>query len=390
MFKDKFALGIIVATIVLFLGGAYAAARLSQSRSTSQGDTSPDRQQLLAVANDDHIKGNPAARVVLVEYLDFECGVCGTYHPLIKDLLEEFGEEIIVVNRYFPLVGHRNAMNAALAVEAAGRQGKYFEMHDLLFEKQADWIGQQFSNRDLFDQYALELGLEMEQYKRDLDSPEVRERVQRDLESGQALGVNSTPTFFLNGERIPNPRSLEDFRTLIKAALLTTPKPEELVLGDKVHEHIDLKVYLSGEQLDLSQAKYQESIDNPLEPSVHLHDGNGEVVHKHRDGATLGLFFTSLGMTLREDCFITDEGKRFCNDANNELRFFVNGQANDQFANYELNDLDRVLISYGPKNVDLTEQINAVTDLSCIYSEKCPERGAPPTEGCVGGLGSDC
>lgn len=390
MFKDKFALGIIVAAIALFLGGAYAATRLSQPRSANQGDVSPDRQQLLAVANDDHIKGNPAARVVLVEYLDFECGVCGTYYPLIKDLLEEFGEEIIVVNRYFPLVGHRNAMNAALAVEAASKQGKYFEMHDLLFEKQADWIGQQFSNRDLFDRYALELGLEIEQYKRDLDSPEVRERVQRDLDSGQILGVNSTPTFFLNGERIPNPRSLEDFRTLIKAALLSTPKPEELVLGDKVHEHIDLKVYLSDEQLDLSQAKYQESADNPLEPSVHMHDGNGEVVHKHRDGATLGLFFSSLGMNLREDCLITDEGKRFCNDINNELRFFVNGQASDQFASYELNDLDRVLISYGPKSGDLTEQLNSVTDLSCIYSEKCPERGAAPTESCVGGLGSDC
>ncbi len=390
MFKDKFVLSIVVLSLALFAGGAWLASRLSNPTAPSAETATQEREQLLAISNDEHSKGNPAARVVLIEYLDFECNVCGTYYPLMKDIVEEFGEEVLIVNRYFPLIGHKNAMNAALAVEAASRQGKYFEMHDLLFEQQTAWGGKQFSDRSLFEQYAEEIDLDMEQYRKDIDSPEIRERVQRDLDSGQKLGVNSTPTFFLAGERIPNPRTLEDFRTLIKAALLTTPTAEELVLGEKTHEHIDLKVYLMGEQLDLSQDKYQETADNPLEESVHMHDGNGDVVHKHRQGATLGLFFQSLGMTLREDCFITDDGKRYCNDTNNELRFFVNGQESNLFDIYELHDLDRVLLSYGPRGANLQSQIDSVSDLACIYSEKCPERGSPPTEGCVGGLGSDC
>lgn len=390
MFKDKFILGIVVSSIILLAGGIWFANRMVNSSDSKNTDVAAENKQLLEVVADDHSKGNPNAPIVLIEYLDLECSVCATYYPLMKDLAEEFGEEVLIVNRYFPLIGHKNAMNASLAVEAASKQGKYFEMHDLLFEKQTEWGGKQFSERGLFDKYALEIGLNMDQFKNDIDSSEVRERVQRDLDSGRDLGVNSTPTFYLAGEKIPNPRSLEDFRTLIKAALLTAPRSDELSLGEKTHEHVDFKVYIEGKQLDLTQEKYQSNGTDEINPNVHMHDGNGEIVHKHRDGVTLGYFLNSLKITLDKDCLTLDTGEKYCNDENNELRFFINGQASTQFESYELSDLDRVLISYGSRTESIQEQINSVSDLACIYSEKCPERGEAPTENCVGGLGTDC
>jgi hypothetical protein len=204
------------------------------------------------------------------------------------------------------------------------------------------------------------------------------------------LGVNSTPSFYLYNERIPNPSNLEDFRTLIKAALLKAPKTEELMLGEKVHEHVDLKIYLNGKALDLTQSKYQSDEENELNPNTHLHDGNGEVVHKHRDGVTLGYFLDSLKISLSKDCLILDTGEKYCNDDANELKFLINGQRSELFAEYELTDLDRLLISFGPRNESLDSQIKSVSDEACKYSEKCPERGPAPTENCVGGLGSEC
>lgn len=391
MLKDKVTLWILVSTVVIFLGAVLFFNQTDGQKNNPEGrSVAEEKKQLLNVQADDHIKGNPQASVVLIQYLDFECPVCATYDPVIKQLVKEFGEEVLFVNRYFPLIGHKNAMNAALAVEAAGQQNQYEKMHDLLFAKQSEWGSKQFAELNIFLEYAKEASLDEEQFKNAIAAKETRERVDRDLNAGRQLGVNSTPTFFLAGEKIPNPRSIEDFRTLINAALLKAPKLDEQALGEKTHEHIDLKIYLSDKQLDLSQAKYQSTAEDEKDPNIHVHDGNGDVVHKHREGATLGMFFKSIDISFDQNCLILDTGEKYCNDEKNELRFLVNGQDDPRFASYELNDLDRVLINYGPKDESLEAKINSVTDLSCMYSEKCPERGTPPTEGCVGGLGTDC
>ena len=110
-------------------------------------------------------------------------------------------------------------MTSALAMEAAGKQGKYWEMHDLLFEEQQNWGERQASNPTIFEQYAEQLGLDIEQFKQDVDSQEVKDRVVSDRDTGIRLGVNSTPTFFLNGEKIQNPRGYEAFKSLLDEAL---------------------------------------------------------------------------------------------------------------------------------------------------------------------------
>ncbi len=389
MFKDKFVSGIILLTVVLLVGAVFFASKMGSSSGSSTQAPS-EQKKLLEVLPDDYIKGNKDATVTLIEYLDFECEACGAYYPLMKQLSEEFKTDVRFVNRYFPLPGHKNGMNAALAVEAASKQGKYWEMHNLLFENQKTWGEKQVSTPAVFEGYAKQLGLNLEQFKKDVSSKEVKDRVERDKSSGQQLGVSGTPSFFLEGEKLQNPRTIDDFKTLLKAAILKAPRPSQQVLGEKVHEHADLKVYLNGKQLDLTQAKYQSTEDKEIDPDTHLHDGNGDIVHKHRKGITLGYFLKTLKIDFSKDCLVLDTGERYCNSGDNELKFRVNGKANDQFNSYEFSDLDRILISYGPKQEEISKQMQSVTDIACMYSEKCPERGTPPTEKCVGGLGDDC
>tara|TARA_B100000745_G_scaffold295539_1_gene239762 strand:+ start:266 stop:1006 length:741 start_codon:yes stop_codon:yes gene_type:complete len=175
--------------------------------------------EILQVQEDDYKKGNTDAGVVLVEYLDFECEACGAYYPLVKRLSEEYKDDVLLVSRYFPLPNHRNGMTSALAVEAAGKQGKYWEMHDILFEQQKNWGEQSSPNPAIFERYAEQLDLNMEQFKQDVDSQAVKDRVVKDRNLANQLGVNATPTFFLNGEKIQNPRGYEAFKSLIDKAL---------------------------------------------------------------------------------------------------------------------------------------------------------------------------
>lgn len=163
------------------------------------------------------------------------------------------------------------------------------------------------------------------------------------------------------------------------AFLLACETPQPL-LGD-VHEHADFKVYLNGEAYNFAQDKYMSGEEKSLSNFTHLHDGEGDVIHKHMTTITLGDFFSSLGMQFTEDCFILDDGTDYCNDEENTLQIFVNGKKNRDFGDYELSDLDRILITYGNESDEVIEaQIDSVTDKACIQSEKCPERGEPSDE----------
>jgi len=175
--------------------------------------------ELLSIKTDDWIKGNKDAQVTLVEYLDFECEACGAYYPLVKRLSEEYNDRVRFVIRYFPLPGHKNGLPAALAAEAAGKQEKYWEMYDMLFENQKSWGEKLSPDPSIFEGYAQELGLDLVKFKQDVNSQEVRNRVERDKSSGVKLGIQGTPSFFLNGKKIENPRGYDDFNALIQLAV---------------------------------------------------------------------------------------------------------------------------------------------------------------------------
>ena len=198
--------------VALLLGGsAWGLARITQK-------PSPREELLAAVTSKDWVKGRREADVVLIEYGDFQCPACAVYFPLVAQLHQEFGDKIAFVYRHFPLSQiHAQAELAARATEAAGKQGKFWEMHDRIFENQANWAGQS-SAGEMFLQYALALELDPDKFKSDLETEEVRERVRSDFQDGIKYGVNSTPTFFLNGKRV-QPRTYGEFKNLIKQVL---------------------------------------------------------------------------------------------------------------------------------------------------------------------------
>ena len=150
-----------------------------------------------AVNSDDHHQGNVNAAITLVEYGDFECPYCGRAHPLIKRLLKEKGKELHFVFRNFPLREiHPHAYMSATAAEAAGKQRKFWEMHDLIFENQ-DKL-----NANYLLSLAEGLSLNLEQFAKDSKSKEVQNKIEMDFESGIRSGVNGTPTFYINGHRL--------------------------------------------------------------------------------------------------------------------------------------------------------------------------------------------
>ncbi len=364
--ETKLFLGIIIGTIVIVGAGI---TLLSRSATT----TSAKANASVLIRADSNKISTPSATVTLVEFSDFQCPACGAYYPVVKQVLDEFKDSITFVYRNFPLTNiHQNAQLAAQAAEAAGKQGKYWEMHDMLFSKQSEWSASNKA-RDIFIQYAGTLGVKIDQFKKDIDADDVKKKIDEDINDGNTLGVNATPTFYLDSEKIENPASADDFKTLIKAAILKAPKPT-VTSADAYHSHFNLKIYINGIAVDLSQPKYQSTEGKELSPDVHVHDGNGDVVHVHKKGVTLGEFLTSLGMKYSKDTFTV----------------FVNGKENSLFIEYVPQDLDRILLTDGKDTATIQQEIGSVADTACIYSLTCPQRGKPPTESCVGGLGTGC
>lgn len=196
-------MGVILIIVLVVAGMAWL---LSQPRI---GD---NLEAISAVNENDYVKGNPEAKTVLVEYSDFQCPSCATYYPVVKDIVNQAEEHLLFVYRHYPLPQHQNAELAALSAEAAGRQDKFWEMHDLLFENQPAWSDLSSDKAlEVFTAYAETIGLNVAQFTEDLDSSELKSKVSSNIAEGGAAGVTGTPTFFLNGEKITNPRSFEDF-----------------------------------------------------------------------------------------------------------------------------------------------------------------------------------
>lgn len=210
--QSKVAAGFAVVAIIMF------AVLVASSIIDQRSSRNPAAEASILRADSHRLSSPVDGKVTLVEFLDFECEACGAAYPFVEQLREKYSDRVTFVVRYFPLPGHRNAKNAAHAVEAAARQGEFEAMYERMFETQSEWGEAQDSKASLFRSYAADLGLNMERFNADVASASVASRVQKDLDDGLALGVSGTPTFYLNGERL-QPQSTDAFIQAIDAAL---------------------------------------------------------------------------------------------------------------------------------------------------------------------------
>jgi protein-disulfide isomerase len=210
-------LAVIIAVILVFVA---IFAFSNKSTSTNSGGTGKPSQ---------HIEGLGQDHVTLVEYGDYQCPYCGEYFPIVKQVVAQYNNQITFQFRNFPLTSlHPNAFAGARAAEAAALQGKFWQMHDLLYEQNEiyyesnettnNWIGAS-NPQSFFDQYATQLGLNVTKFNQDYNSNQVDQTINADMAAGNKLGIDGTPTFFLDGKKISVGESVTQFQSLINAAI---------------------------------------------------------------------------------------------------------------------------------------------------------------------------
>jgi protein-disulfide isomerase len=201
-------LGVTLILILLIALGSSGGVNYSIGKATAQPITA------------EWFRGNVQSRVVVVEYSDFQCPACRAYEPLLAQVVSLYADKVAFVYRQFPLYQlHPNADLGARASEAAGAQGKFWEMHNALFAKQSEWSERPNAETFILS-YAKELGFDLSKFKADLSSDATKQAVADDYARGVASGINSTPSFVINGVRLKdNPRSLDEFKAVLDAEL---------------------------------------------------------------------------------------------------------------------------------------------------------------------------
>jgi protein-disulfide isomerase len=200
------------------------AIDMSAPRSPSQGvEAPPDSRtdvDMRALIDDDPWAGKREAKVIVVEFSDFQCPFCAKMYPSIQRLIETYGDRILFVYRDFPLSSiHPQAQKAAESAQCAFEQGRFWEYHDRLFERQEEWASLGIPK---FREYAADLGLDTERFNECLDSGKYAAEVAADLREGERIGVSATPTYFINGRKLTGALPYSTFQGVVEEALSQT------------------------------------------------------------------------------------------------------------------------------------------------------------------------
>lgn len=220
----KIIVGVVVVSVALLIGSAFLLGGKNTSSDKAETKAAKVDTNLL-VSEGSFRRGNPNSGVTLVEFADFECPACGAMYPVVHSVVADYEKDIQFVHRNFPLSMHKYARLAAEAFEAAGEQGKAWEMYDLLFKNQATWSGSS-SPKEVFIEYAKQLSLDEEQFTQALETSKNNTKINADISDGENAGVNSTPTFFLNGKKLEGSPSRDELVALIKKELKSAPTPK--------------------------------------------------------------------------------------------------------------------------------------------------------------------
>ncbi len=201
---------IFIGAAVLAVGASIAYAQFASSNANE------------GVVITNYTKGNEAAAVTLTKYSDFQCPACAAFAPVVTEIMNQYGEQIRFEYKHFPLISiHPYAVPAAKAAEAAGQQGKFYEMHDKLFENQSTWSAASNPVR-LFEGYAAELGLDVELFKRHYKASLIEDKINESFAEARSLGLTGTPTFFLNGTQMQF-STIDEFIAQVEAAIGVQP-----------------------------------------------------------------------------------------------------------------------------------------------------------------------
>lgn len=169
-----------------------------------------------------HFRGPADAAITLVEFGDYQCPSCGVYHPVVSEVLRRYPTQVRLQFRHYPLISiHQNAMMAAMAAEAAGQQGRYWDMHDMLFEYQQSWAESPNPEPE-FLSFANHLGLDPNKFMQSMRSPDLQQRVLDDVVQAREAKVDAVPAFFIKGQRVHPRLSVEDFAGILDAELQKT------------------------------------------------------------------------------------------------------------------------------------------------------------------------
>lgn len=194
----------------------YWAATAPTNTDTIQGS-----EPMPAITETDWMKGTlDENKVQIVEYSDFQCPGCAAYRPLLEEVYEKYSDQVVIVYRHFPLPKHQNATIAAQSAQAAGAQGKFWEMHDRIFENQNTWDDlSRAEAKTIFEGYAQELGLDMAKFTTDYGAEETAKVIAEQFVTGAKAGIQGTPSIFINGALLKeNPTSIEKFSQIITNA----------------------------------------------------------------------------------------------------------------------------------------------------------------------------
>lgn len=212
-------IGVVVAVAGVMSGGFSGPAAGTSTPAGFVATTVP------AITSADWTQGDASATVSVIEYGDYECPACAEYSSIVSQLFAAYGSKVLFAFRNFPLYSiHPDAQISAQAAGAAGLQGKYWQMHDLLYQKQNDWVPDSPSDvvSKYFDGYAASIGLDAKKFDQDINSVAVTSKIAADVASGNAAQIDHTPTFFVNLKQIPNPTGYDDFKAVLDQALASS------------------------------------------------------------------------------------------------------------------------------------------------------------------------
>ncbi len=219
MLKTRTGRALLTAAAIAVIAVVSAFLLMSRTADEKPSEAQADAGPAQVVRENSHrLNDVPDAKVTFVEFLDFECEGCRAAYPVVEQLRGEYGDRVEFVLRYFPLSGHFNAERAARAVEAAAQQGQLEAMYHKMYVTQPEWGEQRTPADDVFRGFATELGLDMTAFDAAYDDPATLQRIRLDLDDGEALGVQGTPTFFINGDQV-RLRGPDDLRNAIEDAL---------------------------------------------------------------------------------------------------------------------------------------------------------------------------